>query len=74
MKTKKFFMFNDEKEYFDKLSFEERGKVITAIFEFCNDEEISVSLEGEAKMLFMGIKRRLLSDRAKYEESRKKRA
>ena len=74
MKTKNFFMFNDEKKYFDELSFEERGKVITAIFEFCNDEEISVSLEGKAKMLFMGIKKRLLSDRAKYEETRKKRA
>ena len=71
---KSFILYGDFAELFGLLSFEDRGRLITAIFNHESAGEAGVELPDAAKMAFVCIKNTLDRDRAAYEEKCEKNA
>lgn len=65
-----FVLYLDQKTIFEQLSLEDRGKLITLIFQYCNDENPEVE-NPLINMAFTLIKNQLKRDLKKYEEKRK---
>ena len=61
-----FVLYDDEYDFIKLLSFEERGKLLTAIFEHRLFGEVNVSLSEAGAMLFQVIKNHLDRDAQKY--------
>lgn len=70
---KSFVMYADYEENFDLLSDEELGRLIRAIFGYVNDGLIP-SLSPSTQMAFSFIRKNLDRDKAKYEETCRRRA
>ena len=70
---KSFIIYQNYKKIFEKLSMEQRGQLITAIFDYTENGELTTSLDSLCDMAFAIIKDTLDRDREKYEEVRKKR-
>lgn len=71
---KSFILYNDFAEMFALLSLEDRGRLITAIFNYVNAEEEGEPLAAAARMAFQFIKNTLDRDRAAYEAKCEKNA
>jgi hypothetical protein len=71
---KSFVLYGDFGELFGLLSLEDRGRLITAIFNYENAGEAGVELPDAAKMAFVCIKNTLDRDRAAYKERCEKNA
>ena len=61
-----FVLYDDEYDYIKLLSFEERGKLLTAIYEYRLFGETSILLSEAGAMLFQVIKNHLDRDAKKY--------
>lgn len=61
-----FVLYDDEYDFIKLLSFEERGKLLTAIYEYRTFGESSVLLSEAGAMLFQVIKNHLNRDAQKY--------
>ena len=71
---KSFILYGDFSELFGLLSLEDRGRLITAIFNYENAGEEDGTLPDAAKMAFICIKNTLDRDREAYEEKCRKNA
>jgi len=71
---KSFILYGDFSELFGLLSLEERGRLITAIFNYENAGAEDDGLSDAAKMAFICIKNTLDRDRAAYEDKCEKNA
>ena len=65
---KSFIMYDSFRNMFERLSLEDRGALITAIFEYTATRSTGVELSDVAAMAFCCIKDTLDRDRATYEE------
>ena len=70
---KAFLMYSDYEEHFSLLSLEDRGTLITAIFEY-NRTRVMPELQGMVKMAFSFIKLVLDRDANKWDEKKVKRS
>lgn len=64
-----FIMFNNYKDFFDKLTNEEAGELIKAIIDYCNGEEVKELKSVRADCYFTVIKQHLDSNTEKYEKT-----
>ena len=65
---KSFILYGSYYEQIMMLSLEERGQLITAIYEYDRSGEVSVELSGMAAMAFSFIRSAMNRDKAEYEE------
>ena len=63
-----FIMFNNYKDFFDKLTNEEAGELIKAIIDYCNGKDVKELKSVRADCYFTVIKQHLDSNSEKYEK------
>ena len=63
-----FIMFNNYKDFFDKLTNEEVGELIKAIIDYCNGKDVKELKSVRADCYFTVIKQHLDSNSEKYEK------
>jgi len=63
-----FIMFNNYKDFFDKLTNEEAGELIKAIIDYCNGKDVKELKSIRADCYFTVIKQHLDSNSEKYEK------
>ena len=65
---KSFILYGSYYEQIMMLSLEERGQLITAIYEYDRSGEVSVELSGRAAMAFSFVRSAMDRDKAEYEK------
>ena len=70
---KSFILYTDWEKLVKRLSLEERGKLITAVFDYAKGNTTDVTLSGEADMLLEVITMAIDRDKDKYEDIVEKR-
>lgn len=70
MAKNSFVMYHEWKTYFDMLTLDEKGELITAIFEYQVDEKVNDNLSPMLLMAFAFMKNQFDRDSAAYEEKR----
>ena len=73
MSKNSFVLYDDEYDYIKLLSFEERGKLLTAIYEYRLFGETNTKLSESGLMLFQFVKNHIDRDTQKYNEICEKR-
>ena len=63
-----FILYSEHYEYIEELDINQRGLLLTAIFEYENNKKISVELDQVTKIIFKVIKTALDSNAEKYEK------
>ena len=66
MSKNSFVLYDEEYDYITLLSFEERGKLLTAIYEYRLQGKTDIQLSESASMLFQFIKNHIDRDTKKY--------
>ena len=70
MAKNSFVMYHEWKTYFDMLTLDEKGELITAIFEYQVNEKVNDNLSPMLLMAFAFMKNQFDRDSASYEEKR----
>ena len=69
---KSFVMYLDFWEQLEFLSCEQRGELITAVYEYVRNGEVESAISPIAKAVFLGVKQALDRDARAYEETCKR--
>ena len=68
-----FILYREQYEGIETLSLEERGRLITALFEYFSNGKPSIELTPSAKMAYTFIKAQIDRDNEKYKQTCEKR-